>query len=58
MEEKENLNFDFDPEFSEYNPIFAELHGLKEHIQSDEDTGFVASMIRKLMNPIVIVQIE
>lgn len=26
----ENQNFDFDPELSEYNPLFAEIAGLKE----------------------------
>ena len=58
MEEINNPNYAFDPEFSEYNPIFAELKGIKEHVKSDEDMGFVASMIRKLMNPIVIVHVD
>ena len=38
----ENQNFDFDPELSEYNPLFAEIAGLKEkaaHLDEGEFLG-------------------
>ncbi len=52
MENKE-LEFEFDPVYSEYNPLSEEV---KQEIQSilkperkEENTGLCASLIRKLM---------
>ncbi|MCD8025279.1 MAG: hypothetical protein LUE64_07075 [Candidatus Gastranaerophilales bacterium] len=47
-------NRDFDPEFSEYNPIFAELKNLKENQLKREDVNFISSFIKKLMTPVFI----
>lgn len=38
---------DFDPEFSEYNPIFAELKAVKE-IAEKKEKGFFAKLIESL----------
>lgn len=48
----ENKDFEFDPVYSEYTPLSDDI---KEEIQKlfkpekKEDTGFAASLIRKLM---------
>ncbi len=41
-------NFDFDPEMCEYNPIFAELKGIKEAVVHREDENFVVNLIKML----------
>lgn len=50
----ENLNYDFDPDFSEYNPIFAELKAIKEETTKKEDENFVVNLIKRLTCPVVI----
>lgn len=50
--ENKDLEFDFDPVYSEFNPLSEEV---KKEIQSiieperKEDTGLCAALIRKLM---------
>lgn len=50
MEEKDYLENDFNPEFSEYNPMLAHLNS--DNVQK-EDEGFVASLIKKFTIPVV-----
>lgn len=47
-------SYDFDPDFSEYNPIFAELESLKENLSKEEDEGFINNLIKKLNFQIII----
>ena len=47
-EEKIVLIDGFDPEFSEYNPIFAEIENLREKPLQDKDKGFLGNLIDKL----------
>ena len=49
----ENQNLDFDPEFSEYNPLFAEITSLKNSCKK-EDAGFISCLIEKLTKPIIV----
>ncbi len=51
MVEKDFEN-DFNPEFSEYNPVLLELN--KE--VKKEDEGFIASLIQKLTTGILITE--
>lgn len=50
----ENQNLDFDPELSEYNPLFAEIAGLKKDACKKEDVSFISSLIEKLTRPIIV----
>ena len=46
-------NFDFDPDMCEYNPIFAELKGIKEAVIHREDENFVINLVKILRAPSV-----
>lgn len=46
MEEIKHFEAEFDPDFSEYNPIFAELKNIKEELEEQEE-GFFAKMKQK-----------
>ena len=50
----ENQNLDFDPELSEYNPLFTEIETLKNKMQKKTSDGFISSLIEKLTRPIII----
>ncbi len=50
----ENLNLDFDPELSEYNPLFKEVANLKNRACGKEDVNFISNLIEKLTKPIIV----
>lgn len=49
----ENKEFEFDPAYSEYNPLSDEIRNEIQNIlkpeRKEEDTGLCAALIRKLM---------
>lgn len=52
MEEKNYFENDFNPEFSEYNPM---LNDLNKKAQK-EDEGFIAFLIKKLKTNVVVTE--
>ncbi len=51
--EKEK-GFDFDPEFSEYNPIFAEIESIKKSLMKKEKESFISLIVKKLSMSVVL----
>ncbi len=51
--EKEK-NFDFDPDFSEYNPVLAELSNLKKELSEKENESFLTNLLKKIATPVFI----
>lgn len=47
MEEIRHFEAEFDPEFSEFNPIFAELKNIKEEVEV-EDENFLSKLVQRL----------
>ncbi len=49
----QNQYFYFDPEFSEYNPLFREIEEIREEAEG-KNRGFIPKLIAKLVAPIIV----
>lgn len=54
MDNEKSSMIDFDPDFSEFNPIMSELKEIKETALEVEKEGFFQMVVRKLNMPIII----
>lgn len=52
-EQMQNQYFYFDPEFSEYNPLFREIEEIREEAEG-KNRGFIPKLIAKLVAPIIV----
>lgn len=48
----------YDPEFSEFNPICAELEAIKDKICKEEKTGFFTNLVAKVLSYKIMAQLD
>ena len=53
MGEQKHFEYEFNPEFSEYNPIFAELKQLKNNLQEKRES-FLQKILDKMSSTLLV----
>lgn len=56
MEEIKHFEAEFDPDFSEYNPIFAELKNIKEEVEGTGESFF--SKLKQNLSYKLLIQLD